>query len=85
MKLVAAGALALMMVFQFTGCTRPTPVASVSTLAPQSRPTASGIKPAAQVNQCCRAFAEGRISLDRCMENPACVANGRQCCMQAIQ
>lgn len=84
MKLVAAGALALLMVFQFAGCSRPTTAAGNTSLA-SNQPTVNGIKAPAQVSACCRALAEGRIGLDRCMENPACIANNRQCCMQAIQ
>lgn len=84
MKFVAAGALALLLVVQLTGCSRPAQSTGVSTISP-SRPTATGLKPTSQVSSCCRALAEGRISLDQCMENPACVANNTQCCVQAIQ
>lgn len=50
-----------------------------------SVPVSTGLKPAGQVAPCCRALAEGRISLDQCMENPTCKANGRMCCFQAIE
>lgn len=85
MKLIAAGALALLMVSQFAGCGRQTATMSVKPGMNSSQPTATGLKPSNQVAACCKPMAEGRISLDQCMENPTCAANNRVCCMQAIQ
>lgn len=86
MKLLAAGALALMIVVQLGGCARTNQASPASSSALSgSRPIASGLKPASQVSPCCRPLAEGRISLDQCMQNPQCVSNNRSCCMNAIQ
>ncbi len=49
-----------------------------------SRPVGRGTKLPDQVAPCCRDLALGRITLDQCMENPACKANNRACCMNAI-
>lgn len=49
-----------------------------------SQPTMAGMKSPSQVAACCRPLAEGRISLDKCMANPACIANGNRCCMNAF-
>lgn len=86
MKFVAAGTLALLMVV-FAGCSRPaaSTVAASNTSFTSSQPVGTGLKAVNQVSPCCRPLAEGRISLDQCMENPVCKANNRQCCMNAIQ
>lgn len=86
MKKLAFCLLAAAMVIQVTGCSRSTTVSSgANSSMNSSRPIPAGVKPANQVSPCCRGLAEGRISLDQCMENPACVANNRMCCMNAIQ
>ena len=85
MKLIAAGVFAMFMVIQLGGCARQTASVSPSFNGTGSRPTGSGFKSPNQVSPCCKALAEGRIGLDQCMENPACKANNRTCCMQAIQ
>lgn len=86
MKIVVVGSLALLM-FVFAGCSRPaaTTVAAGNTSMSPSTPVGSGLKAASMVSPCCRPLAEGRISLDQCMENPACKANNRTCCVNAIQ
>lgn len=87
MKFFAAGALALMLMTQLAGCARTTqaaaPGASGSHRAGPA--TATGVRNPSEVQPCCRPLAEGRISLDACMRNPACVANQNSCCMNAIQ
>ncbi len=84
MKLIVAGAVALLMVFQFAGCSRTTTTGGNSSMA-SSQPAVNGLLAPSQVSPCCRALAEGRIGIDQCMQNPACVANNRTCCMKAIQ
>lgn len=46
---------------------------------------ARGTKPASQVAPCCRALAEGRISLAECYANPTCQSNGNRCCSNAVE
>jgi hypothetical protein len=43
-----------------------------------------GMKSPSQVSACCRPLAEGKVSLAQCMANPACIANGNRCCMNAF-
>jgi len=69
--------------FALSGCAGKTAAAS-PTASNFSRPVAGGMKPASQVAACCRPLAEGKISLDRCMANPQCVANSNRCCMNAF-
>lgn len=69
----------------FSGCAKTTMTSrSGGATGPSSRPVSSGLKSPAQVAPCCKALAEGKISLDRCMENPQCIANNRTCCMNAF-
>lgn len=49
------------------------------------RATGKGLKPPNKVAPCCKALAEGSITLAQCMQNPACKANGNVCCMRAIE
>jgi len=85
MKFFAAGILAMMLAGLLGGCARTSHVTTGNSSMNPSQASATGLKPASQVSPCCRPLAEGRISLDQCMQNPACVANGRSCCMNAIQ
>jgi hypothetical protein len=84
MKFIAAVVFALFVIVQLGGCARQSATVSHSNLT-GGQPIASGVKQPSQVAPCCKALAEGRISLDQCMENPTCKANNRVCCMQAIQ
>lgn len=86
MRLLAATLFSIALVFQFGGCARQTATqAPVQSNAGRTTPTGSGFKSPGQVAPCCKAMAEGRIGIEQCMENPACIANNRTCCMQAIQ
>lgn len=86
MKLLVAGAFALLMMVQFAGCARQAATAGPArSNFNSSTPVGGGVKPAAMVQPCCRPLAEGRVGLDQCMENPTCKANNRVCCMQAIE
>lgn len=87
MKFLFTGGVAILLAVQLAGCARTTQVTTVSSgqVGRGSSPVASGLKSPSQVAPCCRALAEGRISLDQCMQNPQCTANNRSCCMNAIQ
>ncbi len=86
MKLLVAAAFALLMMVQFAGCARQAATTSpMRSNMTSSQPVGSGLRPASMVQPCCRPLAEGRISLDQCMENPACKANNRMCCIHAIE
>lgn len=65
-----------------TGCATKTVTSGAG--GTSSRPVAAGLKSPNQVAPCCRDFAAGKISLDRCMEKPECIANNRTCCMNAF-
>lgn len=87
MKFLFTGGVAILLAVQLAGCARTTQVAAApaGAVGRGSSPVSSGLKSPSQVQPCCRALAEGRISLDQCMQNPQCVANNRSCCMNAIQ
>jgi hypothetical protein len=78
MKNALALASACALVVLFSGCATTGAISGGAV-------TTRGLKPATQVMPCCRDLVEGRISLAECMEKPECIANNRQCCMNAIR